>query len=562
MARLIPRIEIPDIALKPERDVARALTGQLPSQVLVLHSYPWLRGRRNDQSGKVTLQEGEADFLVFWPDKGLLVIEVKGGVIDYDPDSRRWNRVLGDRTKEIRDPFEQARRNSYRIIDLIRHRVYGGGNLPFPYGYAVFFPDCIYHGAMPPGADAAITLSSSDLSRVSDRIANALKQWARTGSPHVPGQGEIVRVTRAILPAFNIFPALSRTIEEQEEQLVRMTDEQLRLLVFLGNNKRVAIEGVAGSGKTLLAKGQAEKFAAGGKKSLLLCYNKGLANWLRQSIPRELSDRVDVHHFHGLCHDLCVQAGIEFSPSSVHPQVFWDEKAALLLCEAIELLPDRYECIVVDEAQDFCADWWVPLELLNVDGDQGVLYVFYDPAQNLYRKQGISIPALGNPFHLPMNCRNTKSIVGTCATILASKIEIHPHAPPGRKTEVVIEPALRVPGLLDAWIRKWTRTEKILPGQIVILSRYRFDRSGLKSVESLGGVDLVHDLGQWREGTGVLFSTIRSFKGLESDIVVLIDMVAPDSRKNFTRSDFYVACSRAKHVLKIVSEKEIGMLQE
>ena len=105
MARLIPRIEIPDIALKPERDVARALTEQLPGQVLVLHSYPWLRAHRNDQSGKVTLQEGEADFLVFWPDKGLLVIEVKGGVIDYDPDSRRWNRVLGGPHQGNQGPF-------------------------------------------------------------------------------------------------------------------------------------------------------------------------------------------------------------------------------------------------------------------------------------------------------------------------------------------------------------------------------------------------------------------------------------------------------------------------
>ena len=101
MARLIPRIEIPDIALKPERDVARALTEQLPGQVLVLHSYPWLRAHRNDQSGKVTLQEGEADFLVFWPDKGLLVIEVKGGVIDSWGTAPRKSGTLLNRPGEI-----------------------------------------------------------------------------------------------------------------------------------------------------------------------------------------------------------------------------------------------------------------------------------------------------------------------------------------------------------------------------------------------------------------------------------------------------------------------------
>ncbi|MCY3769181.1 MAG: NERD domain-containing protein/DEAD/DEAH box helicase [Gammaproteobacteria bacterium] len=561
MARLIPRIEIPDIALKPERDVARALTEQLPDHVTILHSYPWLRAQRNDQPAKVTLQEGEADFLVFWPDRGLLVIEVKGGIIEYDADSRRWNRVVRDQTREIRDPFEQARRNSYHIINLIRRQVYGGGPPPFSYGYAVFFPDCVYHGAMPPGAEAAITLSATDLGHVPDRIAKALKRWSRTGSPPVLGKGEAARVMRAILPAFNLLPVLFRAIEEQEELLVRMTEEQLRLLVFLGNNKRVAIEGVAGSGKTMLAKRQVEKFAAGGKKSLFLCYNRRLADWLKQGIPQELSDLVHVSHFHGLCHDWCVRAGIRFSPSPVNRQAFWDEEAANLLCEAIEVLPERYECIVVDEAQDFCPDWWVPLEMLNAEEDQGVLYVFYDPAQNLYHREGNPFPVLGDPFHLPTNCRNTKSIAGTCSTILDSKIRVHPHAPAGLETEVVIEPDHRVPGLLDAWIRKWTLADKILPGQIVVLSRSRFDRSCLQGVESLGGTDLVHDPVQWRGGAGVLFSTIRSFKGLESDIVILVDLVVPDSKMNFTRSDFYVACSRAKHVLKIISEKEIGLLQ-
>ena len=83
MAQLIPKIDVESIELKPERDVARVLIEQLPNNVTVLHSYPWLRADRNDRTGKFTLREGEADFLVIWPDMGLLVIEVKGGVIDY-----------------------------------------------------------------------------------------------------------------------------------------------------------------------------------------------------------------------------------------------------------------------------------------------------------------------------------------------------------------------------------------------------------------------------------------------------------------------------------------------
>ena len=106
MARLIPNIDVSEIALKPERDVARVLVEQLPDEVRVFHSYPWLRPDRNDRTGKVTLREGEADFLILWPELGFLVLEVKGGDIEYGAADRRWYRKLpngGER--DIQDPF-------------------------------------------------------------------------------------------------------------------------------------------------------------------------------------------------------------------------------------------------------------------------------------------------------------------------------------------------------------------------------------------------------------------------------------------------------------------------
>ena len=87
MAHLIPTLSVEEIDNKPERDVARALLEQLPNHVIVYHSYPWLRPDRNDRSKKTTLKEGEADFLILWPELGLLVLEVKGGD---DPLRFRW----------------------------------------------------------------------------------------------------------------------------------------------------------------------------------------------------------------------------------------------------------------------------------------------------------------------------------------------------------------------------------------------------------------------------------------------------------------------------------------
>src|SRR5690606_22199301 len=132
-------------------------------------------------------------------------------------------------------------------------------------------------------------------------------------------------------------------IVEQEERLIRLTDEQVRLLAFLGAINRVVIEGVGGSGKTMLAKRQAETFAEKGMKTLFVCFNKELANWMKQELPVELDDLVHVHHFHALCAQLCRRAGIGFNPPERNSEYFWKEEAAYLLLDALEFIQDQYD---------------------------------------------------------------------------------------------------------------------------------------------------------------------------------------------------------------------------
>ncbi len=85
MARLIPKIAFDCIENRPERRVAQALIERLPGRTTVYHSYPWLRPERRDRESEAALREGEADFVVVDPHYGLLVLEVKGGIIEYDP---------------------------------------------------------------------------------------------------------------------------------------------------------------------------------------------------------------------------------------------------------------------------------------------------------------------------------------------------------------------------------------------------------------------------------------------------------------------------------------------
>jgi hypothetical protein len=554
LARLIPKIEIQDISVKSERDVAKYLVDLLPSDCILYHSYPWLRVDRNDK-GNTTIKEGETDFVVIIPSHGMLVLEVKGGEIKYDNENRQWNRVLsGGRLKGIQDPFEQARRNTHFLENEIKKKGYNGAsNLPFGYGYAVVFPDCEYSGDTPAGSTPSIVLSASDLQFIDRRIKSALTQWSRRDQPIPLSREDNIKIQRSISPSFNLLPILFRKIEDQEEKLFRLTNDQKMLIEFLGQTKRACINGVAGSGKTMLAQAQAEKFADAGMKTLLVCYNKTLAKWLRDNISSNYAESITIIHFHGLCHDFCKKAGIPFNPPFNYENEFWRESAPDLLIEAIDLIDDRFDAVIVDEGQDFHSDWWMPLELINSKGDEGAMYVFFDPNQNLYIEQDSSLPALGTPLNLPVNCRNTQLIAGLCSNIIDKNIPTKADAPIGDEPIVVkLDNNYEVQKRVERYVDEWVNQGKLKPNQVAILCPYKLSNSSLSSINKVRGIDITDDIDRWKAGKGVLFSTVKGFKGLEADAILLIDVPPIDETSLFKKSDYYVACSRAKHMLVVI----------
>ncbi len=318
-----------------------------------------------------------------------------------------------------------------------------------------------------------------------------------------------------------------------------MTDDQVRLLQFLGAHKRAAIKGVAGSGKTILATAQAQRFAREGLKTLFVCFNKSLAEWLESNLPDEFRNLIKIDHFHGLCAEFCRKAHIPFAPKWNDGGDFWRFKATDLLLSALEIVPDRFDAVVVDEGQDFEADWWIALEMLNSSGEEGPFYIFFDPAQNLFVDQELSIPDVGTPFDLPTNCRNTKQIALTCGKIRKVEIPVRPDAPDGIVTEVAIIPqtearAQKIRQLVEAWIGNG----KLKPSQIAVLSPFDKSKSCLADDTKIGKVPLCTNPNEWRADKGVLFATIRSFKGLEADAIIVTDVPNPETTNIFRYRTF------------------------
>jgi DNA helicase IV len=211
---------------------------------------------------------------------------------------------------------------------------------------------------------------------------------------------------------------------------------------------------------------------------------------------------------------------------------------------------------VVDEAQDFFPNWWAPLEFVSRE-DQGPFYIFYDPAQNLFVGDNLSIPDLGDPIILPTNCRNTSRIAKICGRIMGVEIRVHHDAPEGDETIVrVAETGDQQANICKQIVGEWVNKGKLKPSQIVIQSPRSRENSSFADVKKIRGIPLTENIDKWNASDGILFKTIRSFKGLEADAVIVVDVLPTDSLPHFTSADLYVACSRAKHLLAVLPRSE------
>ena len=134
--------------------------------------------------------------------------------------------------------------------------------------------------------------------------------------------------------------------------------------------------------------------------------------------------------------------------------------SAELLWEAIGLLPERCDAVVMDEGQDFHPTWWAPIDLINVRGDEGFLYVFYDHAQNLCNELGVIMLSLSDPKSLKTNCRNTRAIAVTCGRVIGRTIDTNWGAQAGLDADCrgAGDPADHG-AVLNSWLSQWIKVE-------------------------------------------------------------------------------------------------------
>lgn len=549
MARFIPAVEPEDVEHASERQVLIALR-TLGDDYVILHSYPWLRPNRDLESEP--LREGEADFVVLHPRRGMLTLEVKGG----EPELRGRLWVRG--RKQMRDPFEQARRSRYALLDAVEERTNRRVNRSmFTHGDAVVFPHSAYEGQLPLNTDPRVFIDARGLVDIASRIEAAYDAWER--APRPMDAESFRRLQDALLPKLSLVRWVGAGLEDERVRICRLTEAQQATLLGLLASDRVLVEGVAGSGKTLLALDFAVTLATSGLSVLMLCYNKHLSAWLKTQADLETRLRhgpglLHVRHFHSLALQLAGRARVEVEPPSDWDAQFWEHEVPMILEQALDLLddpPPPYDAVVVDEGQDFAPDWWVTVESLLQQGAEGRLYVFLDLKQSLRGECKLPPLDLGARFALGANLRSTRTIAEAGGRIGEVDVRLMPGSPAGVVPTVRrVRRTTTAKGLVLREVRDLLRGG-FKPRQIALIGPARWERGTLQGLREISDVPLTSDAASWRLGESLLVTTARAFKGLEADVIVLYDI--GELGKSFSRTDLYVAWTRARHRIIVVA---------
>jgi len=531
-----------DVTSNAERRLFDLFRDEFSNDFVVFAGIKWLASSR----GKA--KDGEADFIVAHPSYGVLVIEVKGGGISCE-NGKYFSTDSSGRKHEIKDPFAQAKHNKDVLWDKLRDADSTRG-FRWKLGHAVALPDITVNNNLALDAPLDIVIDSERTRGLKQAIIDIFEHYGLDETPM--GDAAVEVLCGLLCRSWQISTSIGTELDGHEHIIRTLTEEQFHLLDNLASHPRLLISGCAGSGKTMLAIEKARRLATEGYSVLLTCFNKNLEAWLKSQLDGQAN--ITVHRFLSLCAVLCEKAGKPITKGDDESEKDFFDRFPDALLDVLADVPDRFDAIIVDEAQDFSEGQWAALTSLLHDPDGGILYIFFDDNQRLYRRE-IAFPITSPPVHLSRNCRNTQQIHEAARLFYDSNVAPACIGPEGRKPH-----SLEVPKganermCVEAHITHLIEKEAVLPGQIALLTRRSRERSDWKDPPSRPSWSATWDFADCADK--VICSTIHAFKGLERPVVIVCELQDVDIEGEGYL--LYVAFSRAREHLVVVGADKLS----
>lgn len=558
MARMIPSVLSPEIKSNAEKKIFEWFRDAPDTDGwVVLHSL----GIANHKS----LIYGEIDFFVIAPKLGVFALEVKGGRVSRIDGNWHFTNRYGEKSSKSRGPFEQASEGVFSLMETVKNRCGSTSRLSrLLFGSGVMFPDITFD-IDNVDENPWQVFDQRDGQNVVGFIrrlsSNFRRKWEEIYGvfplDKLPDSKDVKELAHLLRGDFDKAVSLGTQIRTSEQELILLTEEQLKCLDQLEDNPRCLIQGAAGTGKTLLAIEETKRSVVRGSKVAFFCFNSMLANWLKGYFSA-LDCRLQPSYigtFHAFMLQASKEADIPVSLPEDDIQGFWQEEMPIITLEAVEKIGTKYDKIIIDEAQDLINENYIEVfdAILNGGIERGRWSMFGDFSnQAIYSElSGQEMKELLDKhtayikYRLRINCRNTKPIGEEIKCItgfdsseyLWTKVD----GPPvnyytWRDDEEQKSKLVSVLGDL--------KKGNVKSGNITILSPVRREDSIIST--------LLQRISDYSPDAGeqITFSTIQAYKGLENSVIILTDIKTYEHEKLL-----YVGLSRARSGL-IVFESE------
>ena len=544
MARLIPD-EIDAAALRGharrELETLTHLEDALPDTFVVYHGVHWARADE-----RVALH-GEIDFIVANPLGRLIAIEQKTGSLEAGETDLIKTYATGARG--VRSQLERnlghlmgefARRHPGRRLDV---------------DHLLYLPDHRMTGPTPSAIDPDRVVDARDRDRLGARVLELFAQReipssSRDSRGAPPPDALDVHAFLCDLaqaePSVDAISALARRHYRRLSGGLATWARRLEV-----QPQRLRVVGTAGSGKTQLALEELRAAHTAGKRALYLCFNRTLADAMRQAVPVPQNCMT----FHELGAQVLRAKDTEIDYTA--PGVF--DCLARAVIDATPQMADTLDLLIVDEGQDFMPDWGAAI-VAWVRAAGRALWL-EDPSQNLYRRDPAALAGWA-VLRSPVNLRSPHVVVtiinllGLVDTPLEAGGAVHGFDPELYEYDDGDDPRAQTTAAVTHLLRAGHA-----PEDIAVISWHGSARSRLVSADRIADVATRRFTGRFTdEGEALMtdgalrLETLFRFKGQAADCIVLTEIDFNDWDEDVGRR-LFVGLTRARLRVNLVASR-------